>query len=140
MLLLFNHLLFFEEILPKDVQPELGRASERLLVYSLAPVLKGEPGFSEQGWQDSWICCGQSGSQGRGLSRNALLKHSSLFGKSPSSGSLGGAKLYFLKTRQPVHIGLSLQAQLKYLLFSSLRDFHLGQGRVEIPPWVDWTY
>lgn len=53
LLLLFNHLLFFEEILPKDVQPELGRASERLLVYSLAPVLKGEPGFSEQGWQDS---------------------------------------------------------------------------------------
>ena len=47
LLLLLNHLLFLEEILPKDVQPELGRASEMLLVYSLAPVLKGEPGFSE---------------------------------------------------------------------------------------------
>ena len=63
-----------------------------------------------------------------------------LFGKSPSSGSLGGAKLYFLKTRQPVRIGLSLQAQLKCLLYSSLRDFHLGQGRMEIPPRADGAY
>lgn len=88
----------------------------------------------------SWIRCGQSGFQGRGLSHNALLKHSSLFGKSPSSGRLGGAKLYFLKTRQPVRIGLSLQAQLKYLLYSSLRDIHLGQERVKIPSRVDGAY
>lgn len=88
----------------------------------------------------SWIRCGQSGFQGRGLSHNALLKHPSLFGNSPSSGRLGGAKLYFLKTRQPVRMDLSLQAQLKYLLYSSLRDLNLGQGRVDIPSRVDGAH
>lgn len=99
----FCHLFLFVEVLPEDLQPSAGCALARLFPSpraagfvpgSLASLSRSGRTQLETLWP-KWILR-------QGLGHNGLLNFPSLFGRSPSSGRLGGARLVFYEIREPV--------------------------------------